>query len=52
MTLTETAGAGLRALPARVPVAVVGGGQAGLSISWHLVQRGIEHECVVVLGET
>ncbi|MCW2507700.1 MAG: putative monooxygenase, partial [Modestobacter sp.] len=30
-------------LPARVPVAVVGGGQAGLSISWHLVQRGIEH---------
>ncbi|GAB4080957.1 MSMEG_0569 family flavin-dependent oxidoreductase [Modestobacter muralis] len=30
-------------LPARVPVAVVGGGQAGLSLSWHLVQRGIEH---------
>jgi putative flavoprotein involved in K+ transport len=30
-------------LPDRVPVAVVGGGQAGLSISWHLVQRGIEH---------
>ncbi|WP_345770395.1 MSMEG_0569 family flavin-dependent oxidoreductase [Blastococcus saxobsidens] len=26
-----------------MPVAVVGGGQAGLSISWHLVQRGIEH---------
>ncbi|OUE20732.1 putative oxidoreductase CzcO [Clavibacter michiganensis] len=28
---------------ARVPVAVVGGGQAGLSISWHLTQRGVEH---------
>ncbi|WP_157018240.1 MSMEG_0569 family flavin-dependent oxidoreductase [Cryptosporangium arvum] len=26
-----------------LPVAVVGGGQAGLSISWHLTQRGIEH---------
>jgi putative flavoprotein involved in K+ transport len=26
-----------------VPVIVVGGGQAGLSVSWHLQQRGIEH---------
>jgi putative flavoprotein involved in K+ transport len=26
-----------------LPVVVVGGGQAGLSISWHLTQRGIEH---------
>lgn len=26
-----------------VEVAVIGGGQAGLSISWHLTQRGIEH---------
>jgi putative flavoprotein involved in K+ transport len=25
------------------PVAVVGGGQAGLATSWHLRQRGIEH---------
>jgi putative flavoprotein involved in K+ transport len=25
------------------PVVVVGGGQAGLSISWHLTQRGIDH---------
>ncbi|UGQ40494.1 MSMEG_0569 family flavin-dependent oxidoreductase [Rhodococcus aetherivorans] len=24
-------------------VVVVGGGQAGLSVSWHLVQRGIDH---------
>ncbi|UNM98873.1 MSMEG_0569 family flavin-dependent oxidoreductase [Rhodococcus opacus] len=24
-------------------VVVIGGGQAGLSISWHLVQRGIDH---------
>ncbi|MQA33615.1 MSMEG_0569 family flavin-dependent oxidoreductase [Modestobacter roseus] len=39
MTATE----GTPPLPAHVPVAVVGGGQAGLSISWHLVQRGIEH---------
>jgi len=37
-------------LPAHVPVAVVGGGQAGLSISWHLVQRGVEH--VVLERET
>jgi putative flavoprotein involved in K+ transport len=26
-----------------LPVVVVGGGQAGLSVSWHLTQRGIEH---------
>jgi putative flavoprotein involved in K+ transport len=26
-----------------IPVIVVGGGQAGLSISWHLQQRDIEH---------
>jgi putative flavoprotein involved in K+ transport len=26
-----------------VPVAIIGGGQAGLSLSWHLAQRGIEH---------
>ena len=26
-----------------VPVAIVGGGQAGLSMSWHLKQAGIEH---------
>ena len=32
------------------PVIVIGGGQAGLSISWHLTQRGIEH--VVLERET
>ncbi|MCO7220536.1 MSMEG_0569 family flavin-dependent oxidoreductase [Klenkia sp. PcliD-1-E] len=42
MTLTEAAPS-RTALPQHVPVAVVGGGQAGLSISWHLVQRGVEH---------
>jgi putative flavoprotein involved in K+ transport len=26
-----------------IPVVIVGGGQAGLSMSWHLQQRGIEH---------
>ncbi len=26
-----------------VPVIIVGGGQAGLSVSWHLQQRGVEH---------
>jgi putative flavoprotein involved in K+ transport len=26
-----------------VPVIIVGGGQAGLSVSWHLRQRGVEH---------
>ncbi|QGY00604.1 MSMEG_0569 family flavin-dependent oxidoreductase [Methylobacterium mesophilicum SR1.6/6] len=29
--------------PRHVPVVVVGGGQAGLSVSHHLKQRGIEH---------
>lgn len=29
--------------PRHVPVAVVGGGQAGLSVSYHLKQRGIDH---------
>ena len=29
--------------PQHVPVAVVGGGQAGLSISYYLKQRGIDH---------
>ncbi|WP_375389074.1 MSMEG_0569 family flavin-dependent oxidoreductase [uncultured Amnibacterium sp.] len=33
----------MTALPDRVPVAVVGGGQAGLAASWHLRRRGIEH---------
>ncbi len=32
-----------RPLPRDVPVAIVGGGQAGLSMSWHLCRRGIEH---------
>jgi putative flavoprotein involved in K+ transport len=43
MTLLEDTAQRTGGLPARVPVAVVGGGQAGLSISWHLVQQGIEH---------
>ncbi|MEA1834780.1 MSMEG_0569 family flavin-dependent oxidoreductase [Methylobacterium durans] len=29
--------------PRHVPVAIVGGGQAGLSVSYHLKQRGIDH---------
>ncbi|MER2252284.1 MSMEG_0569 family flavin-dependent oxidoreductase [Methylorubrum podarium] len=29
--------------PRHVPVVIVGGGQAGLSVSYHLKQRGIEH---------
>ncbi|MGT2424665.1 MSMEG_0569 family flavin-dependent oxidoreductase [Amnibacterium kyonggiense] len=37
-------------LPQRVEVAVVGGGQAGLAVSWHLRQRGIDH--VVLERET
>ena len=28
---------------ARHSVAVIGGGQAGLSISWYLTQSGIDH---------
>lgn len=31
------------ALPKQVPVVVIGGGQAGLSVSWHLKAAGIEH---------
>jgi putative flavoprotein involved in K+ transport len=31
------------ALTRRVPVAIVGGGQAGLSMSWNLTRLGIEH---------
>jgi putative flavoprotein involved in K+ transport len=30
-------------LPAHVKVAVIGGGQAGLAMSYHLTQRGIDH---------
>ena len=30
-------------VPARIPVAIVGGGQAGLSLSWHLKHAGIAH---------
>ncbi|TQS41535.1 MSMEG_0569 family flavin-dependent oxidoreductase [Cryptosporangium phraense] len=34
----------MRLVPdAEYPVVVVGGGQAGLSISWHLTQRNIDH---------
>lgn len=32
-----------RTVPRHVPVAVIGGGQAGLSMSWHLKQAGIDH---------
>ena len=31
------------ALPRRVPVAIVGGGQAGLSMSWNLTRLGVDH---------
>src|SRR5258706_14405661 len=31
------------ALPLKVDVAVIGGGQAGLSMSWHLQQAGRDH---------
>lgn len=42
----DTMGSGSPApVPRHLPVAVVGGGQAGLSISWHLKNAGIEH-CV------
>ena len=34
----------------RIPVAVVGGGQAGLSVSWYLTDAGIDH--VVVESQT
>ena len=30
-------------LPRRLPVAIIGGSQAGLSASYYLQQRGIEH---------
>ncbi|MGI4763909.1 MAG: NAD(P)-binding protein, partial [Janthinobacterium lividum] len=30
-------------IPCHVPVAIVGGGQAGLSVSYHLKQSGIDH---------
>jgi putative flavoprotein involved in K+ transport len=33
----------MHALPAHVAVAIVGGGQAGLSMSWNLTQLGVEH---------
>jgi putative flavoprotein involved in K+ transport len=33
----------MNGLAESVPVAIVGGGQAGLSISWHLTERGLEH---------
>ena len=32
-----------RALPDHVPVAIVGGGQAGLSMSWNMARLGVEH---------
>ncbi|HZB93535.1 MAG TPA: MSMEG_0569 family flavin-dependent oxidoreductase [Stellaceae bacterium] len=32
-----------RDAPRHFPVIIVGGGQAGLSLSWHLCRRGIEH---------
>lgn len=31
------------AIPRHIPVAIVGGGQAGLSVSYHLRQSGIDH---------
>ena len=30
-------------IPPHVPVLVIGGGQAGLSVSWHLAQAGVDH---------
>ena len=29
--------------PQHIPVVIVGAGQAGLSLSWHLTQAGIDH---------
>ncbi|MGV9711967.1 MSMEG_0569 family flavin-dependent oxidoreductase [Gordonia sp. NPDC003424] len=34
------------AAPAHIPVVVVGGGQAGLSVSWYLGRAGVEHVIV------
>jgi len=30
-------------MPTRTEVLVIGAGQAGLAVSWHLSRRGIEH---------
>lgn len=30
-------------IPSHIPVLIIGGGQAGLSVSWYLVREGIEH---------
>ncbi|MBB4008058.1 MSMEG_0569 family flavin-dependent oxidoreductase [Allorhizobium taibaishanense] len=30
-------------IPSRIPVLIIGGGQAGLSVSWYLTREGIEH---------
>ena len=30
-------------MPTQVEVLVIGAGQAGLAVSWHLSQRGVEH---------
>ncbi|MCW2493048.1 MAG: hypothetical protein JWN47_2412, partial [Frankiales bacterium] len=27
----------------RIPVVIIGGGHAGLAVSWHLTRDGIEH---------
>lgn len=32
--------------PTHVPVVVIGGGQAGLSVSWYLGRAGIEHQVI------
>jgi putative flavoprotein involved in K+ transport len=39
----NTASSATPAIPAHVGVAVIGGGQAGLSASYHLKQNGIDH---------
>lgn len=30
-------------LESNIPVIIIGGGQAGLSVSWYLTREGIEH---------
>lgn len=40
----------MSALPEHIPVAVVGAGQAGLSVSWYLGRAGVDH--VVLEAET